>query len=385
MVFGLTTQGFNPARLEDVRQAIIDDLKDAFGQNIQTGADSVLGQFIGIFAERFAGLWETSQDVYAAGYIASATGQSLDDLVALAGIARRGATFSLVTLTLAGMPGTIIPAGSVVRDPITLTRWVTAAEATIGAGGTIDAEASPETTGPIVGLAGTITEIVTPVSGWDSATNSLDADVGRISESDASLRARFILSFRIGGGSSDEAIRAVLLNILDVTEVTVVSNRSSVTDADGRPPHSVEAIVRGGDDQNIFDALWVAAPAGIEIFGVNTAGTTLDSLGNSQDVAFTRPVNVDIYIDVVYEAQANAADDIEDLALAEILEFGGTLQSGDDVIPFEFLQHIETEGFLSMTFNVGLAASPAFDTPIPITARELADIDSSRITFTRTN
>lgn len=385
MVFGLTLTGFNPQRLEDVRQAIIDDLVAEFGQNIQTEADSLFGQIIGIFAERFADLWETSEDVYSAAYLASATGQSLDDFVALAGITRLGATFSVVTLTLTGTPATLVPGGSVVRDPVTLTRWVTSADATIGGGGTITIAASPEATGAIVGLSGTLTEIVTPVSGWASVDNLLDADPGRIQQTDAALRLQFVQAFRIGGGSSDEAIRAVILNITDVTECTVVSNRSDVTDADGRPPHSVEAIVRGGVDQEILDALWIAAPAGIEIFGTNVVGTTVDSIGDTQPSAFTRPADVDIHIEVIYEATDSPPSDIEALALAEILEFGATFKTKQDVIPFKFIQTIETVGFLSMVFNVGLSPSPTFDDPLTITARERAAFDSSRITFVRTN
>lgn len=385
MVFGLTNQGFNPARLEDVRQAIIDDLKDAFGQNIQTDADSVFGQIIGIFAERFADLWEVSEDVYQSAYLSGATGQALDDFVALAGITRAGATFSVVTLRCVGTPGTLIPAGSVVRDPITLTRWVTAADATIGVGGTVDVLASPEVTGPVSALSGSLTEIVTPVTGWASVTNQSDADVGRTGESDAALRAKFILSFRIGGGSSDEAIRAVILNQPGVTECTVVSNRSDVVDADGRPAHSFETIVRGGVNQDIFDALWIAAPSGIEIFGVNAFGTTIDSVGNTQDIAFTRPVEIEIYIQVDYEAANDAPEDLEDLAQAEILDFGSTFQGGTDVVPFRFIQNIETVGFDDMTFKVGLAPNPTSDDTLVISARELADFDSSRITFVKLN
>lgn len=385
MAFGLTITGFNPKRLEDVRQAIIDELKAKLGQNIRTDDKSVLGQAIGVFAEMFADLWETAEDVYASGFLGSATGAALDDKVALAGIVRLGATLSVVTLTLGGVATTFVPAGSIARDSVTGTRWVTLADATIGGGGSVTVLASPETTGAVIGLSGTITEIVTPVTDWNSVTNVEDADVGRDQETDASLRQRFILGFRIGGGSSDEAIRAVLLNIDDVTEVNVVSNRSDVVDADGRPPHSVEAIVRGGLDQEIFDALLLAAPAGIRTFGVNAIGTSLDSKGDAQPVEFTRPIDTNIWVEVEYEVTGTPPADIEDLAEAEILVFGGAFQTGQDVIPFKFIQNIETTGFLSMVFKVSLAPSPVLDDPIVMSARQLADFDSSRITFDRTN
>lgn len=385
MPFGLTLQGFNPARLEDVRQALIDAFKAAFGQNIRVDDRSFNGQLIGIFAEVFADLWEAGEDTYTAGFIGSSVGPSLDDLVALAGVPRLGATFSVVVMTLTGTPATPVPSGTIFRDPITALRWVTSADATIGGGGTIIVNASPESTGPTIGLAGTITEIVTPVSGLTSVTNLLDATVGRAAETDAALRSRFILSFRVGGGSSVEAVRAVLLNLDNVTEAFVFENTNDVVDADGRPPHSIEAVVRGGDQQEIIDALWLAKSGGIESFGTNVAGSAVDSQGDAQAIGFTRPTSVSIHVEVEYEALDDPPEDLEDLAEVEILEFGSAFTTGQDVLPFRFVQNIETVGFKSMTFKVGLAASPPFDDPLTISPRQIADFDSSRIVFARTN
>ena len=385
MAFGLTTTGFNPARLEDVRQALIDDYKAEFGQNVRVDDRSVNGQVIGIFAEIFADLWEADEDVYTAAYIGSAIDASLDDLVAQAGIARLPATFSVASMSLIGTPTTVVPEGTIFRDPVLGVRWILLADATIGGGGSVTADASPETLGPVIGLAGTITEIVTPVTGLTSVTNQFDADLGRSVETDAALRSRFILSFRVGGGSSVEAIRAVLLNLPNVTEAFVVENASDATDADGRPPHSFEAIVRGGAIQDIINAIWVSKPAGIQPFGTNVSGTAIDSAGDAQTVDYTVPTEVDIYIDVEYEALDDAPSDLEDLAEAEILEFGSAFTTGQDVLPFRFVQNIETVGFREMTFKVARIALPQFDDPLIMTAREIADFDSTRITFTRTN
>lgn len=383
--FGLTTEGFNAARFSEVRAAIIETLQDVLGQNIQTDDKSVIGVLSSIFGEREADAWNTAEELYASAYLGSSTGQALDDLVALAGIPRQGATFSVAELTLIGDNGTTVPAGSVVRDPVTLTRWITSAAATIPVTGSIAVDASPDATGAVVALSASITEIVTPVTGWTSATNLLDATVGRAGESDAALRARFIEAFRLGGGSSDEAIRAVLLNLADVTLARVVSNRSNITDADGRPPHSLEAIVIGGTDQVIFDGLWASIPSGIQPFGVNATGTVIDSVGNSQVVEFTRPIDLPFYIRILYEAEENAPSDIEDLALAEILEFGSFFVPGQNVIPFKFVQNIETVGFQDMIFNVGLAATPVLNDPIDVSARNTAKFDSTRVQFVRTN
>ena len=382
MTFGLTTTGFNPATLDDVKTALEAAFRAEFGNNVRVDAESVFGQIIGIFAEVYADLWEAAEDTYSAGYIGSATGASLDDLVALAGITRNAGTFSTVTLTLTGTPTTAVALGSQFRDPSSGTLWATTAAAVIGGGGTVDVAASPTVVGPLIALAGTITEIVTPIGGVTAVTNALDSTPGSESETDAALRVRFIASFRSGGGSSDEAIRAVLLQVTGVTEAFVVSNRSDSTDSEGRPPHSLEAIVRGATDQAVLDALWTAIPAGIEPYGTNVSGTVTDSLGNSQPMAFTRPTNVNIWVEVVYEPDLGAVEStIEAAAELEILVEGTTLNTGDDVVPFKFKQAIETAGFRRLAFFVGRSSGPSTEDIVAIAARELAVLDSTRVSF----
>lgn len=382
MTFGLTTTGFNPATLDDVKTALEAAFRAEFGNNVRVDAASVNGQIIGVFAEVFADLWETAEDTYAAGFVGSATGASLDDLVALAGITRNTGTFSTVTLTLTGTPTTLVGTGSQFRDPLSGTVWQTAADATIGGGGTVDVAASPSVTGPLIALAGTITEIVTPIGGVTNVTNALDSSPGTETETDAALRIRFIASFRSGGGSSDEAIRAVLLQVAGVSEAFVVSNRSNSTDLEGRPPHSLEAIVRGGVDQAVLDALWTAIPAGIEAYGVNVSGTVTDSLGNPQPVAFTRPTNANIWVEVVYEPDLGAVQStIEAEAELEIINAGTTLNTGDDVVPFKFKQSIETGGFRRLAFFCGRGPGPTTESIVSIQAREIAVLDSTRVSF----
>lgn len=385
MAFGLTDQGFNPARLEDVREAIVAQYRRRFGQNVRVDDESVNGQLIGLFSEAVADLWEVAEDVYTAAYPGSATKQSLRDLVALAGISANPATFSTVALTLTGTSGTPVPAGTVFRDPNPPNvRWVSSEDVEIS-GGTATVAASPETSGPVVGLAGTITEVVTPVSGLTAVTNQTDAELGQNAETDAALRTRFRQSFRIGGGSSVEAVRATVLNLDGVTECLVTENDSDQVDSDGRPPRSFEVVVRGGTDQEILDAIWLSKPAGITAYGVNVTGTTVDSTGAAQTVRFTRPVAVDVYIEVVYQALDDAPVDLEGLAQTEILEFGSGFTAGQDVLPFRFVQNIETVGFRDLQFRVGLAPNPLEDEPLAITPRQIADFDSTRVAFVRTN
>lgn len=378
---GLSSTGFESLRFDDVVTALIPAWRGATNQNQRVDDSTPDGQIIKIMSERFASLWAVAESVYGA-YGLGAGGASLDEFVALAGISRLSATSSSVVVALEGDVGTSIPSGSIIRDEATTTEWEIADTVVIPVGGTIDAVAVASVAGPIVALQGTTWEIVTPVTGWDGSTNAEDATVGTLEESDAALRRRFLLSFRSSGASVD-AIRSTLLRLADVTSATVFENTSETTDSEGRPPHSFEAVVRGGDDQDIFDAIWAVKPAGIQTYG-NTSGTAVDSAGDARTIAFSRPEDIDVYIAVTYSLYPEAAaDDVEDLILAEILDYGSTLAVGQDIAPFPIMQHIETPGIKSMSIAIGLSASPTETTPLEISNRQLADIDSSRVTFTR--
>ncbi|MBI4815171.1 MAG: baseplate J/gp47 family protein [Deltaproteobacteria bacterium] len=384
MPFGVTPQGFVPKRLEDVRADLEAAFRAEFGANVRVDDVSVNGQLIGIFAERLAECWEAAEDAYAAGYLGGASNAALDDFVARAGITRLPATYSVVSLTLGGDPTTVIPAGSTILDSETGTEWITAAEAILDGGGAATVDASPGLTGAVVALASTTWEITTPVTGWDTVTNAADATVGQDVESDAGLRTRYILAFRAQGGSSTEAIRAALLRIDGVTEALVIENSTDHTDADGRPPHSIECIVRGGLAQDVVDTIWQNKGGGIEAYGLD-AGVAVDSVGDAHDIGYTRPVETAIYFIFEYSVDPEdpPADDIEDLILAELLDYGSSFRLGQDVVPFKFLQHVETTGLLSAALKVGLAPSPTSTAPLGLTRRQLADFDSARISFVR--
>jgi hypothetical protein len=98
-----------------------------------------------------------------------------------------------------------------------------------------------------------------------------------------------------------------------------------VTDGDGRPAKSFECVVEGGTDDDVADLIWDTAPAGIQMYGTNTNVTITDSQGFDQVVTFTRPADVDIYmqVDVYNDTGSLSAGYISDLK-DEILAFAET-------------------------------------------------------------
>lgn len=144
--------------------------------------------------------------------------------------------------------------------------------------------------------AETLTIIQTPISGWNSITNAESGITGRNRETDTELRLRRKQSVKLGGAGTVEAIRARLLNVAGVTAVSITEN-TDLVDVDGIPGKSFQALVLGGNDQDIGDAIWRAKPAGIKAFG-NVDVIVTDSTDKEQLVQFSRPVNLYIYVNV---------------------------------------------------------------------------------------
>lgn len=145
--------------------------------------------------------------------------------------------------------------------------------------------------------ANTLNTIVSPVSGWDTVNNPSAGITGAEKETDDAFRLRRQKAL-ISGNATEEAIRSKLLTQVDnVSNAIVYSNRTMITDGEGRPPKSFEAIVVGGTDAAVAAKLWETMPAGIESYG-NTTVVVTDSQGFSQSVEFSRPESTYVWVKV---------------------------------------------------------------------------------------
>lgn len=230
---------------------------------------------------------------------------------------------------------------------------------------TVDAEAEAEEVGEIILPANSVTEIVTLVSGLTSTTNP-DAYVqGRERETDEEFRARIKESQQILGRGTVEAIQDQVADLSGVTSAQVIENDTDEEDEDGRPPHSFETVVIGGDDDEIALAIWESKGAGIATFG-NTAVIIEDSNGVERTINFTRPVVINMAIRITYtlydeeEFPVDGEDTIAELALEHLNDLGLNV----DVIPQRFFGTIYSgvPGIDELTVEVQQITNPG-DTP----------------------
>lgn len=199
--------------------------------------------------------------------------------------------------------------------------------------GAVDVAAACTETGPVEVFSGDITGsacIVTPVSGWLSVKNLLDGETGRDVESNEAFRIRRELELSAVGETTPDAIRADLLELTGVVSATVFWNPTDVTDVDGIPPHAVECLVRGGTDQAIADLLLQRCIAA----GINTQGTSsassVDSEGTSHTMKFTRPTLTNIYVVIALNKDTGYPSDGTTQVKNAIVAFGDKQKGGKD-------------------------------------------------------
>lgn len=375
---GLTNTGFETETLSDVSTNITTSLKAEFGDSINTLPTSFFGQLTGIFAEQYSQLWELAQAVYNSQYPDTASGSSLDNVVALQGIKRFPPLQSTVTVIATGTNNTSIPGGTIFTVSGTGDKFQTLATAVI-VGTSVAIPCASVAFDAIPAPAGTLTGISVALSGLTSVTNTADAVLGNTLESDAALRTRRQIRLITAQGGTLEAIRSKLLAVANVKNVLIFENNTQLPDLSGRPAKSYEVVVNGGADTDIDKVIWTTKPAGIRTVGT-LSHTIVDSQGFTQPVQWSRPTVVPIYLTVTITANSLAPANLAALVLTEYLAYGNTLNMGDSVIVYPHLIAVVNSipGILDVAIKVGTSPSPTSDANLYQVVNAVPTFDSSR-------
>lgn len=379
MPYGVTPAGFVKKTLLASRDAILLFWRDNISSGIDTSEDGLEAQLAGAFAEEIAEAWDAQEAEYAARDPAQAEGQALDDLLHLRGIYRKSATQSLVTVDVTLDAGTY-PAGDLVAtvsgDPS--ARFANDEEITT-AGGVVTTVFRAESDGPVHANANTLT--VPTSSGMSAINNPNDAILGRDIELDAEYYARSELELGAEGSTTGDAIRAAVLALDGVTYARVYVNDEPTTDSNGVLPNSVEAVVLGGDDDEIRHALLNSKAAGIRARGVSNDYIN-DTQGNNYLVGFTRPTRIQPYLVVVPHVNLDLYPG--DAAVkAMLLDWGDSnLSVGNDVIIMKIAQLVMAlPGVYDVEVLIDGAGwpDPGDTDNFVIGVREYADLDTTRV------
>lgn len=462
--YGLLPEGLRIPTLDELVSEVVGELRPKWGESFDFSDFDPSYQQIVAHQRGLLSCWQALEALNAGMTREGSSGITLAANLALTGTSWPEATYSTVPLILTGVPLTLVPSTSAVDSASTGSRFlldddvtlvavsplafstaydvgarvystggvyqvvddgVTAASGALTATttaiithGTVgfrwlgkgtaagDAEATAENSGPVVAASSDLTKISTPVGGWQGVINLEEATIGRNDATDGEARLAGEADVNRPGSTVPDAIRQSLLDIDGVTVVDIIQNLTDVTDPDGVPPHAVEAIVTGGDDQEIADILRrECVSAGIPTYG-NTTVDSMDAEGNIQAISFTRVTDVPIYVAATVEKiptiAANASTfpaDGEAQAKAAIVGWGNALTGGRNIVaravasqifprldPTTGIQIGGVVGVLDVPVcNIGTSPSPSSSATIVLTRRQRGAFATDRIALTLTD
>lgn len=311
----------------DVLAGVQSDMNAAFGGGLNSALETPQGQLassqtavIGDKNNEFVYFTNQVDPQYADGRFQDAIGR-------IYFLTRKPATSTAVTVTLTGLAGTVVPAGTLAQDTSGNT-YICTGDATIASTGTVTAEFQNIDTGPIPCAAGTLTTVYQAIPGWDAITNDADGIMGSVVESRADFEYRRKNSVALNATGTPESIYATVYDLENVLDVYVIDNPKGIVVNKGVTnypmlPHSVYVAVVGGLDADIAAAIWSKKDLGCDYNG-NTSVTVKDESGYNfpqptYEVTFERPVSLPIKFAVNIVNDPTLPSNIVDLVKASII------------------------------------------------------------------
>lgn len=377
---GLTPTGFVKKLFTEIRDEIIAAIRSVPGlSRVNLDRDSYMGGAVVAVANSISETWDVMAELYASFDPDSASGRSLDNLCAITGVYRKPATPTLVTCTVTLAAG-VYPPGVLLASKVGSPTLVFANRDQITSpGGAVAGQIFvAQDTGPIAVPATTLSVIATPFPGWSAITNPTDGVKGTNEESDAELRQR-----RLQGPP-----KSALLRDSRVKKVFIFENNTDAT-VGILGPHSFEAVVWDGTNTgtNISDAEIAALilqdkPAGIQTYG-SLSEVVVDSVGLPHTINFSRPTVKPVWL-IVQVKVGTGWDPINgpDLIKQALVDFGALrYECGVDVVHTSLFGPVYTVPGVTDSPQIfsGFAPAPIGTSNLTIAEREIAELDTSRI------
>ena len=258
----------------DVLAGVQADINTAFGITLNPALETPQGQLATTMAAVIAD--KDAQIAWIANQVDPqyADGDFQDGIARIYFITRKPALPTVVTVTLTGLNGTVVPAGMLAQDA-TLNTYVNTGDATIGSSGTVTATFENIVTGPIPCLAGKLNRVYQAISGWDAITNPSDGVIGRPVETRAEFEYRRQNSVAKNAHGTLDSILGAVFSVSGVQDAYAIQNNTNTMITAGSTstpllPHSVYISVIGGTDSDVGMAIHSKKDVGCDMNGNTT-------------------------------------------------------------------------------------------------------------------
>ena len=231
------------------------------------------------------------------------------------------------------------------------------------------------------------------ISGVLGVTSTEDADVGRARELDPEFKARHLRQLSANAARSSPAIEARLSLLAGVQAARVFENEGPTEDAEGRPAHSFEAVVVGGDDDEIAALLLAQKPGGIRAWGrTTTLALPVRGATGLVSIGFTRPTRRYAHLEITitpgegYPSSGSPRDTIAAAVVSHLTALSANPQLGRDFYRVSLFGVITAAvlGIAEIAIRTDSTAAPGdapsfADADISVEELEILDFDSARV------
>lgn len=328
----LTENGVIVPDTSDLLTTVQNEFKTAFGDDLDVSAETPQGVLIVAEVSARDAVVRNNADVANQINPNLAGGVFLDAIWQLTGGQRVDATPSIIAgVVMAGVPGTIIPAGaqaSIGSDGAVFTLL----SGVVLTGGSATGTFQSVDLGAVVAPIGALNQIVTGVLGWETVTNPNAAVVGQNEESDIAARIRRRQTLALQGVALPEAIVSGLHTVEGVTSLAFrenVTNASIVIEGVTLVEHSVFACVAGGTDDAVAKMLLRKKSLGAAWNGTTTVNVIEPYSGQTYAVKFQRPTLIPIFIRITVGGNAPYPD-VPGLVRAALVDYANGVQEGEE-------------------------------------------------------
>ncbi|GAA0334368.1 baseplate J/gp47 family protein [Morganella psychrotolerans] len=384
----ITSSGVIIPDTGDQRTAVEDEFKAVFGQDLDVSPETPQGVLITMETENRDAVARNNAELANQINPDIAGGVFLDAIWALMGGQRWDATRSILTqVAFGGVPGTIIPKGSL-AETMAGDQFSTTRALIIGKDGKTTGDMRAVDTGLTECPAGQLNGIASSVLGWETVTNPTSAVLGRVAESDLQSRRRRKLTLAKNTVSVGEAITSALYELEGVRSLAYRENYTDVPmifEGVTMVPHSVYVCVEGGDSQEIAGALLRTKTIGAAFNGSEEIEVPEPVSGQTYNVKFDRAKEVVLFCRVTVkktsvDAQTIIPAAVEAWANGET-EGDGGLVVGREVSPFEISAGVNSaEPRLFVTrVELSLNGTDWSSDTFPVKLTEVARINRSAV------
>ena len=371
------------------------DMQEAFGGGLNLSLETPQGQLassltaiLGDANDQFLALANSVDPAYA-------DGRWQDAIARIYFLTRYPAEPTVVTATIVGLAGTIIPAGAQAQATDgTLYAALTAGQ--IPSSGSLQLPFACAVNGPVACPAGSLTTIYQQVPGWDTVTNVTDGILGSALETRSAFEARRQASTAANAVGTLPALLGAVLNVPGVLDAFVTDNPTDSAMTIGGvsvPAHSLYASVAGGAPLDVATAIWSKKAPGCG-YGGNTTVNVVDRRSGyvapypTYPVTFETPTPTPVLFAVGIAAGPQVPSDAAaQIQAAIIAAFAGAdggprARIGSTIYALRFAQAVTGLGAWAQLVSLAIGTDVASQTSVTMRLDQAPTVSAANITVT---